>query len=519
MGERRGNRFYPHARLSATGTFTPEINKLLEVVDAAVDRGEFTKPEQYQAVRCCELMFWKGAWERVEETAAKVIGTGVGYRTTLRLYRFWLEALRADYNFDGLKTLARHLLSLRHSSEKFVPLAAMALTYTGDRRFSGKILKAMNARSRTKSMTLIEAFAVHHAESPRRELRERGLQFLQALNVKNKSNYFLARNYLVYALENDYLEEASRAFELVHERFPSCPEPFWGAARLALAQGHWSEAACVLQELVADHPDNSDALIALASCFEKNGDLLAARDILVSSAQLFDQHDYDYSAMLATVTKRLYQRYGMQEYRDEAIRNLKAAIESAEKIGISEAPLHVALSELGAAASTTKQNVRAQNGQPTDSRSFGLSPKAWILSVDDQDVAHLRRHDTLLLRSPGTVKKGDLVLVARRFGSDDWRTGEQQIVAVMSALSDVTPDARYGFAICVGRFQSLENPLDLHLGKETTALMDFYGCENFSSHSPVFFLDADPGTSERVVRAVEHSLRLVLPVEATQHAV
>jgi len=77
----------------------------------------------------------------------------------------------------------------------------------------------------------------------------------------------------LYSLENDYLEEASKAFELIHERFPRCPEPFWGAARLAVAQGRWNEAVRVLQELVADNPDNTDALIALANCLEKTGDL------------------------------------------------------------------------------------------------------------------------------------------------------------------------------------------------------------------------------------------------------
>lgn len=519
MGERRGNRFYPHARLSASGTFTPEISKLLEIVESAIERGEFTKTEIYQTVRCCELMFWKGAWDKVEEVAAKVIATGVGVRSTLRLYRFWMEALRANYNFDSLRVLARHLLSLRQASMKFVPLAAMALAYTGERRFSSKILKSLNSKPGPKSITVVEAFAVFQAESPRRELRERGLQYLQALNIKNQSNYFLARNYLTYALENDYLDEASKAFELVHDRFPRCPEPFWGAARLALAQGHWSEAACVLQELVADHPDNADALIALASCFEKNGDLLAARDVLTSSSHLFETGDYDYAAMLATVNKRLYERYGMPEYKEDAVKGFSHAIRSAKKLGISEAPLYVALNELGIQSTVTTKNIRLNDPQGREADPYGGSPKAWIMSVDDQDVSHLKRYDSLLLRSPGNVKKGDLVLVARRFGSDDWRGAEQQIVAVMSAMSDVTPDVRYGFAVCVGRFQELENPLDLNLGRDTTALVDFFGCENFSAQSPVFFLDADPGTSERVVRAVEHSLRLVLPVEATQHAV
>lgn len=520
MGERRGNRFYPHANLSESGTFNPEIRQLLATTAEALERGNMTVAGIKAALRCCELLYWKGDWARVEEVASQVIASGCGYRATFRLYRFWIEALRADYNFSGLKWLGRHLLSLRHSSAQFLPLSALALTYTGERRFSARILKVLNARPVAKTISHVEALAVYNAESPRRDKREKGLQYLQALNVKNKSNYFLARNYLVYALENDYLEEASRAFELIHDRFPRCPEPYWGAARLALAQGHWSEAARVLQELVADHPDNTDALIALASCLEKTGDLLAARDILVSSRELFETNDYDFSATMGTLNKRLFDRYGMEEYREEAINAFAQAVSAAEKLGLSEAPLHVALNELGAHRRfSEKRTVKSRDLSLGENSAGATGPRAWILSVDDNDVNHLKRHSNLLMRSPGSVHKGDLVLVARRFGSDDWRMGQQQIVAVMSALSDVTPDSRYGYAVCLGRYQELETPLDLSLGQETTAMLDFFGCENFSAQSPVFFLDADPKTSEEVVRAVERSLRLVVPFEAIQHAI
>jgi tetratricopeptide (TPR) repeat protein len=520
MGERRGNRFYPHANLSDSGTFNPEIRHLLETTQQGLNRGNLTVGEIKAALRCCELLYWKGDWAQVEEVASQVVAAGCGYRATFRFYRLWLEALRSDYNFTGLKWLGRHLLSLRHSSAQFLPLAAMALAYTGERRFSARILKSLNAKAERKSITHVEAFAVFNAESPRRDRREKGLQYLQALNVKNKTNYFLARNYLVYALENDYLEEASRAFELIHDRFPRCPEPYWGAARLAVAQGHWSEAVRVLQELVADHPDNTDALIALASCLEKTGDLLAARDILTSSRELFEANDYDYSATLGGLNKRLYDRYGMEEYREEAIKSYAQAVSSAQKLGLSEAPLHVALGELGAPKFfAEKRSVKGRDLSGTENPAQIQGPRAWILSLDDNDVGHLKKHSTLLMRCPGTVHKGDLVLVARRFGSNDWRVGQQQIVGVMGALSDVTPDARYGYAVCVGRFQELETPLDLQLGRETTALLDFYGCENFSAQSPVFFLDADPKTSEEVVRAVERSLRLVRPFEAIQNAV
>ncbi|MEY4066015.1 MAG: hypothetical protein RIR26_2223, partial [Pseudomonadota bacterium] len=424
MGERRGNRYYPHASLNSQGTFNPQIGQLLERAEQAIERGNFSAGELASTLKCCELLFWKGAWDKVEDLASRTIATGCGLRGTLRLYRFWIESLRADYNFIGLKSLGKHLLSLRHSTNGFLPLSVLALSYTGERRFSGKILRSAWNQTKAKSIALVEAFSVYHAESPQRVRREKGLQYLQALNVKNKSNYFLARNYLVYALENDYLEEASRAFELVHDRFPRCPEPFWGAARLAVAQGHWSEAARVLQELVADHPDNVDALIALAGCFEKTGDLLASRDILLSSGELFYKSDYDYAATLGTVSKKLFERYGMNEYREEAIRAYSQAITAAEKLGLSEAPLRVALNEIGGHSSllTESAGQKWKSRQESTTAENISSPRAWILSVDDHDVVNFRRHTNLLMRSPGVVRKGDIVLVARRFGSDDWRT-------------------------------------------------------------------------------------------------
>ncbi|NBW80399.1 tetratricopeptide repeat protein [bacterium] len=518
MGERRGNRFYPHSNLSASGTFNPEIAQLLERVEHGLARGAMSKAEVKSALRVCELLFWKGSWDQVEEITSRVIAAGCGFRATFRFYRFWIESLRSDYNFAALKSLAKHLLSLRHSSKSFLPLAALALSYSGERRFSGKIIRSLNTSKIRRSISYVECVAVYNCESANRVRREHGLQYLQALNVHNKENYFLARNYLVYSLENDYLEEASKAFELIHARFPRCPEPFWGAARLAVAQGRWSEAVRVLQELVADNPDNTDALIALANCLEKTGDLLAARDILVSSYSLFERNDYDFSATLGALSKRLYERYRMEEHRDEAVRAISTAISAAEKLGLSEAPLRLALTELGVGEAT--KMLRRGTGRPTTRLESNIStPRAWILSVEDHDVENFRKHADLLMRSPDSVKKGDLVLVARRFGSNDWRTGQQQIVGVMCTLSDVTPDARYGFAVCVGRFQDLETPVDLQLGRETTALLDFFGCENFSANSPVFFLDADPETSETVVRAVERSLRLTHQTEAIPYAV
>lgn len=519
MGERRGNRFYPHANLSSAGTFVPEIRPLQERVERGIARGNLTSEDVKAALRCCELLFWKGSWEQVEDLSSRVIASGCGYRATFRMYRFWIEALRSEYNFTSLKTLARHLLSLRHSSPKFLSLSVLALAYCGERRFSGKIIRIVNAKKERRSIQHVEAVAVYNAESPQRVRREKGLQYLQALNVKNKENYFLARNYLIYSLENDYLEEASRAFELIHDRFPRCPEPLWGAARLAVAQGHWNEAVRVLQELVADNPDNTDALTALANCLEKTGDLLAARDILVSSQPFFEKNDYDFSSTLGAICKRLYERYQMEEHREEAVRWIGNAVTAAEKMGLSEAPLRLALSELGAENIEFEKHNSQYRGSATAQGTSSSSPRAWILSVEDHDVGNFRKHQHLLMRSPDVVQKGDLVLVARRFGSEDWRTGQQQIVGVMCTLSEVTPDARYGLAVCVGRYQELETPLDLQLGTETTALLDFYGCENFSAQSPVFFLDADPETSEEVVRAVERSLRLVHQPEALQYAV
>jgi tetratricopeptide (TPR) repeat protein len=398
-------------------------------------------------------------------------------------------------------------------------LCVLALSYCGERRFSAKIIRSLNKSDQRRSILHVESVAVFNAESPQRSRREKGLQYLQALNVKNKENYFLARNYLIYALENDYLEEASRAFEMIHERFPRCPEPFWGAARLAVAQGQWSEAVRVLQELVADNPENTDALIALASSLEKTGDLLAARDILVSSKALFEGSDYDYVATLGALCKRLFERYHMEQYREEAVQALSSAIIAAEKLGLSEAALRLALNDLNSAAGDNFSGAGPMRANTKNHEKQDTAPRAWILSVEDHDVGNFRKHPSMLMRSPDAVRKGDLVLVARRFGSDDWRTGQQQIVGVMCSLSDVTPDARYGFAVCVGRYQELETPLDLQLGGETTALLDFFGCENFSAQSPVFFLDTDPETSEGVVRAVERSLRLVHTPEALQHAV
>jgi len=82
----------------------------------------------------------------------------------------------------------------------------------------------------------------------------------------------------------------------------------------------------------------------------------------VSSNSLFERNDYDFSATLGALSKRLYERYRMEEHRDEAVRAISTAISAAEKLGLSEAPLRLALTELGVGENT--KTSRRGNGRP-----------------------------------------------------------------------------------------------------------------------------------------------------------
>jgi hypothetical protein len=496
MFERRGNRFHPQTALPSKGRLGSLIASTWRSVRKAGRRGPYTREELETTARLVELLSFREDWVKVAEVASRAIVLGCGPRASLRFYRAWLEALRGTQDVEGLQALARHLLLRRAESDDYLALACMALAHAG-RRAYGKVLYARLAAKaprhprnqnpvkeasatradpiartgrkteRRNSALAWEAIAVWLCEAPKPEERLKGVDLLARLCAARKQRYFTLRNYLSYSLEADELEHASAAYNAMHDRFPFAPDPYLAAARISMSENDYAAASVALQELLADNPRHPDAILALASCLERTGDLLAARDILASGADLFDADDYDFNATSGVINKKLHERYGMAAHRASAIRQLSMALRAAGRMGLPQASLHTALFELEAGVG--EQALR--------SSSVKESETVWMLTVEDDLADKLVSAGEVILRAPGDATVGRTILLTRPNPRVD---GVEMITAVLETTSPVVPDTRYGRAIAARVVKTLSVPLEVELHDVRYPLRDAWGCENFA---------------------------------------
>jgi tetratricopeptide (TPR) repeat protein len=301
-------------------------------------------------------------------------------------------------------------------------------------------------------------------------------------------------------LESDELEHASTAYAAIHEQFPLAPEPYLASARVAMAEGDFAAAVTALQELLADNPTHTDALLGLAQCFEATGDLVAARDLLESSAALFDVDDPDFNASLGTLNKKLFERYGMDAYRTAAVRLLSNALRGATRLGLSEAPLHLALRALDAGVG---ENVVASRstlvprgaGAPRDEEDDVL----WILAADASLGAQLVRDRDIVLRAPEDARPGQTVLLTRGHPRLD---GVEMVSAAFTITSLPVPDARYGRAVSARLVKTLSVPIEVELHDVRYPVRDGWGCENFADGKHARFYGLPLGLARELLAQV-----------------
>ena len=507
MSERRGNRYYPNPGLSSQGTLAPAIARLEQVFNLHKIRRPLQKRELQGALQLVDLLAFKDDWDRIAELSSRVILAGCGTNAQVRFYRTWIEALRGNHDLGGLQSLGKHLLGKRHSSANFTALSLMALSYAGRIDFAKIIFRNLK-KTTGKNELMLEACGTYLCESLSVKARSKGINLLAKLASAKHALYFLRKNYLGYSLENNALDQAQIAFDQLHTSFPQCPQAYWAAAVLAISNEQWGEGATALQELLADNPENGDAVLALVRCFEKTGDLLAARDLLTTNSILFDLNDYEFNVASGMINKKLFERYTMESYRKSAVRHLANAMRVAPKLKIPEAPLHLALRALNAGVGE----------QQFESKTASLgSPKAWILSVDSNSLKGILHAKDFVARAPQGLSQGDVVFVSRRFDAQT-APHQEHVIGLLTATSPVVPDCHYGKAVQLSGFKAFENPVDVTTQHGEVNASDFFGLENFSKTGVAVFVGILNSTAEAIVSQVENQNQEPIVNERVRYA-
>lgn len=506
MFERRGNRFYPQASLSPRGTLGVLIHRAGKRVRKAGATKPYTKAELELTLAYVELLAFREDWTRIATVASRAIVQGAGPNARTRLYRAWAEALRADADVDGLQKLGRHLLAMRHESREraneYVALACLAFTWAGRRTYGRacyvQVQKALRAGNETASALKWEAVAVWLSEAPALEERLKGVELYSRLCALRRGRYFTLRNYLHYALDSDELEHAATAYAAMNDQFPLAPEPYLASARVSMAEGKWAEAAKALQELLADNPRHAEGLLGLAQCFERTGDLVAARDLLTSNQALFENDDPDFNATLGTLNRKLYERYAMESYRRSAVRQLSVALKGASRLKLSEAPLHTALLSLDAGVG---ERVVGSSGR-TGTTASNDDGTVWMLSADAALGEALVRDGDVVLRAPEAALPGQWIFLTRPHPRLE---GVELVSAVFEITSPVVPDARYGRAVSARLVKPMSVPIEVELHDVRYPALDGWGCENFAGTREARFYSLPLGLAPDLLAHVERA--------------
>jgi len=489
MLERRGNRFHPQASLSSRGTLGVLIGRAWRRVRRAGIKAPYTKDELELTSTLVEFLAFREDWQKVAEMASRTIVRGCGPKARVRFYRAWLEALRALDDVEGLQSLGRHMLLLRHEGADYVALACLALTHAGRRAYARTLYGHLVKNVEKKSVLVWEAMAQWLAESPSAKERAKGVEMF-ALQCSRAPSYFSLRSYLIASLDADSLEHAASAYNFIHEEFPLAPEPYLASARLAMSENDFTAASVTLQQLLADNPRNVEGLLALSHCFEKSGDLLAARDLLSSNEALFDCDDVDFNSTLGIVDKKLHERYGMAGHHQSAVRHLSVALRACEKMQLPQGAVHAALLALGAGV-----------GEQIVAGASGHDETLWMLAADESVGNDLMERKDVILRAPQGVTRGQLILLTR---PNPRMQGVELVCAVFEVTSPLVPDREFGWAVSARLVKTLSSPLEVELHDVRYPHRDGWGCENFARDHYARFYELPLAEASELLTLVEH---------------
>jgi tetratricopeptide (TPR) repeat protein len=416
-----------------------------------------------------ELLMFKEDWGRVAKLAARTILKGTNTSASLICYRYWIESLKEQGDVAGLQALARHLLEKRTHSNSYMALAGIALCFAGRRSYARAVFREFTTKKYPRTRAVIEFFSIWLLESCREKDRVNGIKILAKLANRSKNSYIISREFLVYSLECEEIEFAQVAKSTLLQCFPFAPDAVLLEGRICEATENTSGAARHYMTVVEDNPKHCDAILALAECFRKLGDLVAAKSLLQSSIDFFEPEDFDYNVAVALVHTDLHERFGRDEHRKVAIRRFSQGLKSGIKYKVSTSFIEIALRKLNAGVGESLVLAPAQNGD---------SIAAWILRLSAHQVTSLLQNDNFLLRLPLGVEMGQKILIV---SSNKNSASIDDVVAICEVTSPLVEDIQFGFTALVKVEKLIDSKQTIELHDVETIALDKFGCSNFAS--------------------------------------
>ncbi len=238
-------------------------------------------------------------------------------------YHIWICALRETFDNGALISLGKHLVKMREFHSVFLSLSLIAFHFSSCKKTCNKIFNYLNKTKGVENRFAFEACGLYLSGLKNGELNRKGFLLLKKVCLEKKTSYFSWRNYLRSLSENNLLNEMSRTYNIIHEKFPFAQEPYLVASLIAMDSKNWHEAVRVLGQLIKDNPNNSSAILAMAQCYVEVGEYIKALSLLTIKSHVFLDNNYDFHYLMGITLKNVVEKEFDSKLQSMALNHLE----------------------------------------------------------------------------------------------------------------------------------------------------------------------------------------------------
>ena len=243
-------------------------------------------------------------WESVVQFSSRaVLHLNKNYEK-VDFYYIWICALNEMKDEASLCLLAKHLLQMGSDYSVFNCLAIIAYQFAGKNDIGLSLLKEQKKHFNAKNKFYREALGLFLTSLKNKKYIKNGIVILKKLCSDKNSSYYTWRNCLRVLSHFNCERSMSRVYNLMNVKFPFAHEPYIISALIAMSEEKWLESIRLLNQVLKDNPENTDAILALSQCYEEYGDVESATDLMCKNARFFHDQDYDYNYTMARLLKK-----------------------------------------------------------------------------------------------------------------------------------------------------------------------------------------------------------------------
>lgn len=284
-------------------------------------------------IKLLEVYAAQENWEQVINLSSRAVLHLSKYYDRADFYHIWMCALRETFDNGALISLGKHLIKMREFHPVFMSLALISFQFASCKRTSNKIYNYLNKTKGVENRFAFEACGIYLSSLKNPDLNKAGFLLLKKVSLEKKTSYFSWRNYLRALSDNNLLNEMSKTYNMIHEKFPFAQEPYLVASLIAMDSKNWHEAVRVLGQLIKDNPNHSNAILAMAQCYVEVGEYIKALSLLTMKSHVFLENDYDFHYLMGHTLKKLVEKDFDYSLQSISLNHLEKSYDLANSLG------------------------------------------------------------------------------------------------------------------------------------------------------------------------------------------